>query len=121
VIIEEAKKCALSQKEMDSRDEFLITIHESESIVKSIEKLSLEFHTPSLSSGQQESTSAAVREEKKNLISRMGARLQEKLNVLEFKITQALVEQVANDFLDINQPIRKLNELIQTSGGTLNY
>ncbi len=118
VIIEEAKKCALTQTEMDSRDEFLITIHECESIVKNLEKLSLEFNTSRQNSDKNE---LMATQEKKSLISRLGGTLQEKLNILEFKITRALVEQVANDFLDINQPLRRLNELIQSSSGKYNY
>jgi hypothetical protein len=100
---------------MEGRDDFLITIHECESIVKNLEKLSLEFNTQNNNNSEQYNSMA--KEEKKALISSLGGKLQDKLNMLEFRITQALVEQVANDFLDINQPIRRLNDLIHSSGG----
>jgi hypothetical protein len=51
----------------------------------------------------------------KNLSSDMialGKQLQEKLNQLGHKIYQELVKKIADDFIDIQSPIRKLAELI---------
>ena len=120
MIVDQAKKWALDQKEMESRDEFLTTIYECEALVRNLERLCEEINSRSIINGEQtnaDEDQGQLKQEMKTRIVDLGRQLQEKMNILEFKISQALVEQVANDFLDVNQPIRRLNDLIQLPSG----
>jgi hypothetical protein len=47
----------------------------------------------------------------------IGKQLQERLETLGQKITCALVQQFADDFIDVNYPLKKLSEVACSSFG----
>lgn len=64
---------------------------------------------------------AALRDNNNNnsehMISIVGKNCQDKFYTLGFKITKALIQQVADDFLDINHPLRKLVDVVTSPQG----
>lgn len=96
VIIDDAKKWAINQKDMEHLDEFVRLIQDSESVLRSMQTVN-----------DSKTTNSS-----KSTLLNFGQRLQEKLGMIEFKMTQMLIEQVANDFYDTLHPIKKLYELV---------
>lgn len=63
---------------------------------------------------------AALRDNNNNneqIISIISKNCQDKFYTLGFKITKALIQQVADDFLDINHPLRKLVDVVTSPQG----
>ena len=94
MIVYEARKLAGEAKDADIKKELLQSSYDTEALVEHLAKIC------------QDSAS------KTNLNAiNVGKEAKVKLNNLGKEITRALVQRVADEFIDINQPIKKLVEV----------
>lgn len=106
MIIEEARRLSSAQTAKDAvNDEFFSTIYECECLMNQF-----------LDSIQRNKSEYQPNQDMKS-VSLIGKQLQEKFLILANKITKALIQKVADDFLDINHPIRKLADVVMTFQG----
>ena len=94
MITDEGKKLATELKDADSQNDLIQACYDAEAFV---DHLSNACQNPALKGD----LNAIV----------VGKEAKAKLNILGQKITQALVQRVADEFIDINQPIKKLVEV----------
>lgn len=107
LVIDEARR--IIQKQNDSRNNSLLVDEEMAQVVYESEILLNQFLT-------------AIRDVKNttndnNMVSIVGKNCQDKFYNLGFKITKAMIQQVADDFLDINHPLRKLVDVVMSQQG----
>lgn len=100
-IIEEAHKISANHKDVQKSEDFMRTSHECELFVNKLSQL-------------QNSKSNGIE------AIAIGKQLQERINVLGQKITHSLIQQFADDFIDINYPLKKLAEAATSSYETPN-
>lgn len=113
---------AINHKDQEIREDFLQTSYECEVLVNKLAKLQSQI----LQQQQQQYLQTGDLQNSKNTnhanlnaIS-FGKQLQEKLALLGQKITMTLIQQVADDFIDINYPVRKLADVVLSSTGKFN-
>jgi vinculin len=107
MVIEEARKLAAAQKDKDLGEDFLATVFECESLVNQFLNVR----------GVDNRRLPTDADSQSSLLFVTGKSTQEKFYILGYKITKALIQQVADDFLDINHPIRKLADVITSPPG----
>lgn len=101
LVIDEARR--VIQKQNDSRNNSLLVDEEMAQVVYESEILLNQFLT-------------AIRDDN-SMVSIVGKNCQDKFYNLGFKITKAMIQQVADDFLDINHPLRKLVDVVMSPQG----
>lgn len=110
-VIDEARKIMQQQQQQQSKsgtdDEFAQVIFESEMLLN-------QFVSVLCSKGE-----VRRRSEQVNELSIVGKNCQDKFHNLGYKITKALIQQVADDFLDIHHPLRKLVDVVMSPQGLL--
>lgn len=120
LVIEEGRKLAIKHKDPVIRDDFMQTSYECEVLVNRLVKLQHQLQEQLKISAQQpiQIDNDNIKNISLNSIG-LGKQLQEKLNTLGQKITKDLIQQVADDFIDINYPIRKLADLVMSPPGKI--
>jgi hypothetical protein len=100
-IIAESRRLALSQcKDMEEREEFLKQVYECEQLINQFIRAHL---------SDDPTTQSNVID--MHLLN-MGKQLQENFKVLAQNIKRALIQRVADDFIDIHNPIKKLADVV---------
>jgi hypothetical protein len=100
------------QNDSDLRQDFLKTAYECELLVNKLLSMDKNLEQSSkliISNSNQNNIESC-----KLIRANLGKQLNEKLNVLSSKINKILVEKVADDFVDINYPLKKMNEVIKS-------
>ena len=110
LVIEDGRNLAVNNlhKDSDSRTLLIQTCNECEGLVNMLQKQHEDY---SKNASDPQTNPANLKTASMDMIS-LGKQLQEKLNSLGHMIYKDLVQQVADDFIDINYPIRKLAEII---------
>jgi hypothetical protein len=107
LILEEGRALAAKQNNLALRDDFLQTSNECELVTNKLVNVDKQL---------EKSTRKNDIEDCKVLRNSLTKQLNENLGLISFKITKMLIEQVVDDFLDVNFPLKKLNEAIASSG-----
>ena len=97
-IIEEGLKVGLNHKDSQIRDDFVKNSNECELFVNKLSQSQL--------NGTNSVEALAI-----------GKQLQDRLYLLGQKITHTLVQQYADDFVDVNYPLKKLHEAATSPKG----
>ena len=115
MIIEEGRNIALYQKESETREDFLQTSYECELLVNKLLTIDKKLEQSSKLININNNSNKIEIENCKLIRANLGKQLNEKLNLFSSKINKILVERVADDFVDINNPLKKMNEVIKSS------
>lgn len=103
-VIDEARKIMQQQQQRNVDDEMAQVIYESEMLLNQFVSVLC--------------SKEARRRSEHDLVSIAGKNCQDKFYNLGYKITKALTQQVADDFLDINHPLRKLVDVVMHPQGS---
>ncbi len=104
---------AVYEKDLDLRENFLQKSDECELLVNKLSSMDKKIEQSSKFFFNSSSTNEM--ENCQSIRTYLGKQLNEKLNILNSKINKILVERVADDFVDINYPLKKMNEVIKSS------
>lgn len=99
LIIEDAKQIAANHKDPQVSEDLMRTSHECELFVNKLSQL------------QHYNKSNGIE------AIAIGKQLLERLDLLGNKISSALIQKFADDFIDINYPLKKLSEIASSSFG----
>ena len=115
MVTEEARKLITDSKskKSNSMSDFFQTCYESETLLNKLIFLHQEYSKTTLNSDSQ-----VIKNVNSDMIT-VGKQLQEKLNQLGHKIYQELIKKIADEFIDIHGPSRKLAELIAMPRGKI--
>lgn len=104
MVIEEARKLSSNQRNKNIiDDDFCDTVYECELLVNQFLKI-------------KQINKKDIMDVHNNVLM-IGKNCQEKFYNLGYKITKSLIQQVADDFLDINHPVRKLADVVMSPQG----
>lgn len=107
LILQEAKNLANQQTDSEICEILGNKCHECDFLINHLIKLNKE-HKKSSNKNLNDSL---------NILT-VGKQLRDGLNFIVKNMTKSLVQQVADDFLDINHPIRKIADLVNNPSGS---
>ena len=108
-LIEEGRQLALKNYDDSFRDEFLNICYECEFLLNKLMRMQEDsMQRASFQNGADQGHDAC---------KFVAKELKDRLNFLGLKIRKTLVQQIADAFLDINYPIRKLVECATSNSG----